>query len=77
MEKNEYPRFLNSKCRKIPNEPALSSKDKSGKLGDRYIGMMYYSSVMDVAKSLLYHNIGQNDKISIYSYNRKEWNIYI
>ena len=71
------PDFLIQNVKKYPNEPALSSKDKSGKWEtDSWNDVN--TSVMDVAKSLLYHNIGQDDKISIYSYNRKEWNyIYL
>ena len=71
------PDFLIQNVKKYPNEPALSSKDKSGNWEtDNWNDV--HTSVMDVAKSLLYHNIGQNDKVSIYSYNRKEWNyIYL
>ena len=71
------PDFLIQNVKKYPNEPALSSKDKSGNWEtDSWNDV--HTSVMDVAKSLLYHNIGQNDKVSIYSYNRKEWNyIYL
>ena len=71
------PDFLIQNVKEYPNEPALSSKNKTGNWEtDSWNDV--YTSVMDVAKSLLYHNIGQNDKISIYSYNRKEWNyIYL
>lgn len=59
---------------KYANEPALSSKDSSG----NWITTTwseFSSETMDVAKSLTALGFGKGDKLSIYSYNRKEWYI--
>ena len=55
-----------------PNEPALSVKDKNGQWQtDSWSDFFDYS--MQISKSLLALGLQANDKISIYSYNRKEW----
>ena len=57
-----------------PNEAALSIKDASGNWQTDSWSELY-SSVLSVSRSLLAYGIVKNDKVSIYSYNRKEWNI--
>ena len=68
------PKYLIQNLEKYPNEPALSIKDKSGKWKTDTWSEVY-SSVISVSKSLLACGIKKHDKVSIYSYNRPEWNI--
>ncbi|SVC12509.1 uncharacterized protein METZ01_LOCUS265363, partial [marine metagenome] len=57
---------------KFGNEPALSIKDRNGNWQtDTWND--FYQCVIDISKSLLACNIGIDEKISIYSYNRREW----
>ena len=68
------PQYLLDNLKNFPNEPALSIKDKNGDWNtDSW--EQFYHEVLKVAKSFLSCGVQQNDKISIYSYNRKEWNI--
>ena len=68
------PKYLLQNVEKYPNEPALSIKDESGQWHtDTWSD--FYTSVLSVSKSMIACGINGNDKISIYSYNRKEWNI--
>jgi len=57
---------------KYTNMPALSSKDKSGNW-DTTTWAEFAGETMDVAKSLTALGFQKGDKLSIYSYNRKEW----
>ena len=59
---------------KYANMPALSSKDKSGKWNTT-TWAEFSEETMDVAKSLTALGFQKGDKLSIYSYNRKEWYI--
>ena len=68
------PKYFLQNVEKYPNEPALSIKNSSGQWEtDNWSEL--YSSVLSVSKSLLACGVEKNDKVSIYSYNRKEWNI--
>lgn len=68
------PKYLLQNLKDYPNEAALSIKDASGNWQTDSWSELY-SSVLSVSRSLLAHGIVKNDKVSIYSYNRKEWNI--
>ena len=68
------PKYLIQNVEKYPNEPALSIKDRSGSWKTDTWSEVY-SSVLSVSKSLLACGINKHDKVSIYSYNRPEWNI--
>ena len=68
------PKYLIQNVEKYPNEPALSTKDSSGNWKTDTWSEVY-SSVISVSKSLLACGIKKHDKVSIYSYNRPEWNI--
>ena len=68
------PEYLKANLEKFPDEPAISIKDKNGDWQtDSW--KEFYENVLKVSKSLSALGISKNDKISIYSYNRKEWNI--
>ncbi|MEC7712451.1 MAG: AMP-dependent synthetase/ligase [Candidatus Thermoplasmatota archaeon] len=59
---------------KYANMPALSSKDKSGNWNTT-TWAEFSGETMAVAKSLTALGFQKGDKLSIYSYNRKEWYI--
>ena len=66
------PKYLLQNIDKFGNEPALSIKDRNGNWQtDTWND--FYQCVIEISKSLLACNIGINEKISIYSYNRREW----
>ena len=62
------PKYLLSNA----NEPALSSKDTSGNW-ETSTWSEFTDYTMDVTKSLMANGFEVGDKLSIYSYNRKEW----
>ena len=68
------PEYLKDNLEKFPDEPAISIKDKNG-VWQTDSWKEFYDDVLKVSKSLSVLGIVKNDKISIYSYNRKEWNI--
>ncbi len=68
------PKYLLQNVEKYPNEPALSIKDRSGKWQTKTWNE-FHSSVLEVSKALIASGINKNDKVSIYSYNRVEWNV--
>ncbi len=68
------PQYLLQNLNKYPHEPAISIKDDKGNWNTNTWEEFYFE-VMKVAKSFLACGIQKDDKISIYSYNRKEWNI--
>ena len=68
------PQYLLQNLNKYPHEPAISIKDNKGNWKTNTWEEFYFE-VMKVAKSFLACGIQKDDKISIYSYNRKEWNI--
>ena len=55
-----------------PNEPAISVKDNNGEWNSS-TWLEFYNYTIQISKSLLALGLQPNDKISIYSYNRKEW----
>ena len=68
------PKYLLQNVEKYPNEPALSIKDSSGNWQTKTWNE-FNSSVSEVSKALIASGINKNDKVSIYSYNRVEWNV--
>ena len=64
--------YLIENAKKYADKSALSSKDNSGNW-DTTTWSEFYNDTMDVAKSLMALGFQKNDKLSIYSYNRKEW----
>ena len=65
-------KYLIQNVEKFGNEAALSIKDSNGQWKtDSWND--FYQNTMDISKSLIACNIDVNDKISIYSYNRREW----
>ena len=67
------PKYLLQNVEKYGNEPAISIKDSSGQW-QTDTWSEFYDSVLAISKSLIACGVGKNDKVSIYSYNRKEWN---
>lgn len=66
------PQNLIKNANKYPNEPALSVKNEKGQWQtDSWAE--FFDFTMGISKSLLALGLQANDKISIYSYNRKEW----
>ncbi len=66
------PQVLLENAKKYSAEPALSIKDSDGNWQtDSW--EQFYNVTESIAKSLLAYGIEKNDKVSIYSYNRKEW----
>ena len=66
------PKYLLENVEKYPNEPALSVKDSNGNWhSDTW--SEFYNLTESISKSLLACGINKNDKVSIYSYNRREW----
>ena len=68
------PKYLLQNVEKYANEPALSIKDSSGNWQTKTWNE-FHSSVSEVSKALIASGINKNDKVSIYSYNRVEWNV--
>jgi len=66
------PEYLISNAEKYANEPAVSSKNSSGGW-DTTTWSEFFNQTMDLAKALTAIGFSKNDKLSIYSYNRKEW----
>ena len=66
------PHYLLENAKKYPNEPALSIKDASGNWQTESWND-FYQLTESISKSLIACGIAKNDKVSIYSYNRKEW----
>ena len=66
------PQVLLENAKKYSAEPALSIKDSDGNWQtDSW--EQFYNVTETIAKSLLAYGIEKNDKVSIYSYNRREW----
>ena len=66
------PEYLISNAEKYANEPALSSKNDAGEW-DTTTWSDFLDQTMGLAKALTAMGFGKDDKLSIYSYNRKEW----
>ena len=66
------PKHLIENANKYPDKPALSFKDESGNWVENS-WEEFYNTTKTISKSLIACGINKNDKVSIYSYNRKEW----
>ena len=65
-------KYLIQNVEKYGNRAALSIKDSDGQWQtDTWND--FYHAVLDISKSLIACGVGINEKISIYSYNRREW----
>ena len=64
--------YLIENAKKYADKPALSSKNNSGDW-DTTTWSEFLDQTMAVAKSLMALGFNKGDKLSIYSYNRKEW----
>ena len=66
------PQLLINNANQYPDAPAISIKDVNGQWQtDSWADFFEYA--MQISKSLLALGLQPNEKISIYSYNRKEW----
>jgi long-chain acyl-CoA synthetase len=66
------PKILFQNAKDFATEPAISVRDSDGNWYSNNWSELSVD-VMDISKSLLALGLEFNDKISIYSYNRKEW----
>ena len=66
------PKILLQNAELYETEPALSAKDQEGNWHHTNWSDLY-AEIMDISKALFACGVGINDKVSIYSYNRKEW----
>ena len=66
------PQLLINNANQYPNEPAISVKDTNGDWQSTSWAE-FFDYTMQISKSLLAFGLQPNDKLSIYSYNRKEW----
>ena len=65
-------KYLIQNVEKYGNKAALSIKDSDGQWQtDTWND--FYHAVLDISKSFIACGVGINEKISIYSYNRREW----
>ena len=67
------PIHLLQNLKKYPNELAISFKDHLGTWQNKS-WKEFYDLAEAIAKALIANGIQKDDKISIYSYNRIEWN---
>tara|TARA_B100001996_G_scaffold371986_1_gene347889 strand:- start:539 stop:2320 length:1782 start_codon:yes stop_codon:yes gene_type:complete len=66
------PHLLRKNAQQHANEPAISWKDSEGTWQtDSWDD--YYNFCLSISKSLLALGLNTDDKMSIYSYNRREW----
>ena len=65
-------KFLLKNAEQYPEEPALSKKNKNGEW-ETVNWKIFFENTKKIAKSLIACGIEIDEKISIYSYNRKEW----
>jgi len=72
MSAKTTPQYLIDNAENYPDEPAISSKDKNGNW-DVTSWSEFLDDVMELSKALIAHGFEKGDKLSIYSYNRKEW----
>jgi len=66
------PKHLIENAKKYPDKAALSFKDNLGNWVPQSWSE-FYSSTELISRSLIACGVNKNDKVSIYSYNRKEW----
>ena len=72
MSAKTTPEYLFDNAENFPNEAAISSKDSNGNW-DTTTWSQFRDYAMDLSKALMAHGFQKGDKLSIYSYNRKEW----
>jgi long-chain acyl-CoA synthetase len=72
MSAKTTPEYLFDNAENFPNEAAISSKDSNGDW-DTTTWSQFRDYAMDLSKALMAHGFQKGDKLSIYSYNRKEW----
>lgn len=69
---NSTPLLIQSNANNYPDQPAISVQDADGNWQtDSW--SEYFDYCIQISKSLLALGFNKNDKLSIYSYNRKEW----
>ena len=66
------PHLLRQNAQQYANEPAISWKDSEG-TWQTDSWDEYYNFCLSISKSLLALGLNTDDKMSIYSYNRREW----
>ena len=66
------PKYLIRNLESYSTEPAISSKDENGNWKTENWSQ-FSDYVIGIAKSMISYGIKENDKVSILSYNRKEW----
>ena len=66
------PKILLQNAELYEAESALSVKDQEGNWHHTNWSDLY-AEIMNISKALFACGVGINDKVSIYSYNRKEW----
>ena len=66
------PKYLIRNLERYSTEPAISSKDENGNWKTENWSQ-FSDYVIGIAKSMISYGIKENDKVSILSYNRKEW----
>lgn len=72
MSAKTTPEYLFENAEKYANEPAISSKDTDGNW-DTKTWSQFRDCAMEVSRALIANGFEEGDKLSIYSYNRKEW----
>ena len=72
MSMENTPRLLIKNAQQYANEPAISWKDSDG-MWQTDSWAEYYNLCLSISKSLLALGLNVDDKMSIYSYNRREW----
>ncbi len=72
MSAKTTPEYLIENAEKYPNEAAISSKDENGNW-DTTTWSEFKDDVVALSKALIANGFDAGDKLSIYSYNRKEW----
>ncbi len=72
MSKENTPHLLIKNAQQYANEPAISWKDSDG-MWQTDSWAEYYNFCLSISKSLLALGLNVDDKMSIYSYNRREW----
>lgn len=66
------PTYLRNNSDQYGSNPALTIKDKDGNWNSDSWSKVHHS-VTEISKSLIACGIESQDKVSIYSYNRKKW----
>ena len=72
MSAKTTPQYLIDNAKNYPDEAAISSKDEDGNW-EVSTWSQFHDDVVELSKALIAHGFEKGDKLSIYSYNRKEW----